>query len=164
MDLSWLPPALFGVLVTFGVTWVQHCWQEKERRRSEKKTRVERRFEEVREFLVSVGELAYQGSMIASWVEHRPSELDRRESLERLKVKTEEVFRSPVAVATGLFAQDERLLGKLFAMLQLIEELYKRAVVCTSAKDRKEVGVLKAGIATLVGEAQELMDTLLDEL
>jgi hypothetical protein len=164
MDWSWLPPLVVGVALSQGVRWIDRWWEDRARKSRDKKARLDGRFEEVRGWLVSAGELANQGSMIAGWVARRPSDLERREWLERARAKIDEVYGSPVAVATGLFAQDERLLGKLYAVSELLEELYKRAAVCASGKDHEDVRVLKARIATLTGEAQELMDGIVDEL
>ena len=168
MDWSWLPPATFGVVVTLVVTWVQDYLQDRRQRSGEKRARAERRLEEVRESLVSVGKLAYEVARVrrwGDWIANGAVGADaRQEWLEELDKKREDMYGSPVAVAFGLFVQDEPLLGKLNAVLEVIDELFKAVLAHTEGGP--EGGVIKVQVALgkRMAEAQERMDRIVDEL
>ena len=168
MDWSWLPPATFGVVVTLVVTWVQDCLQERRRKSSEKRARIEERFREVRSHLLGVGALASGISRVREWEEWAAKGPEgargRQEWLQELEKRRQEVYAGPLVVAPGLFVQDERLLGKLYAIDELTEELFKRALAHAQGGPEEDVSKVKAALAGRMGEAQELMDRMVDEL
>jgi len=168
MEWSWLPPATFGVVVTLVVTWVQDCLQQRRRRSGERRARMEERFQEVRAYLLRVGQLAHEVSEVRrweQWVAQGAEGADARQQwLEELERKREETYASPLAVATGLFVQDERLLGKLSTTLELMDELFRRALAHAQGGPAEDVSKVKAALGGRMGEAQELMDRMVDEL
>jgi hypothetical protein len=168
MDWSWLPPATFGVAVTLVVTWVQDCLLERRRKSGEKRARIEDRFGEVRSFLLGVGELADGISRVREWDEWQAKGAEgaraREQWLKKLEKRRQEVYASPLVVAPGLFVQDEVLIGKLCTIQDLTEELFKRAVAQVQGGPADDVSKLKAALNERIGEAQQLMDRIVQEL
>ncbi len=168
MDWSWLLPALFGVAVTLGVTWLQDWWRDRRRRSAEKRARMERRLDVVREHLVSVGNLAAHIWEIETWndpgAEQRYTDEARRQWFAELDEKRKTVYGSPVGVAWGLFVQDERLLQKLDVIESVMGEWIEWGQRASSGEDVGDVLKLRVALNRSIRDAQEVMDRMVYEL
>jgi hypothetical protein len=165
VDWSWLAPAVFGVVVTLAVSRVQASWQERHRKSSEKRARMQGRFDEVRDFLVMACEVAQTAELGVSGTVP-PTGSEQQAWRHDLTRQLEVVSRNRVAAATGLFVQDSEALAGVEEVGRLVEWLLAEAQKIWRGGEvdpeaaRKRVRRVKR----LSAKVQSRMDELVDGL
>jgi hypothetical protein len=168
MDWSWLPPALFGVLVALGVTWVQHYWEDRRRRSAERRARMEQNFGVLREYIASVSDLAnhlLEGELCReSWDQEPDGSGARREWARQWGEMAHKVLRSPVSTTPGVFVKDDRLLAQLNAIDAVMREWMEWGRRWLSREDSGNGLFLQTRLDAMIVIMQLGMDELVDEL
>lgn len=168
MDLGWLLPAAFGVLVTLGVSWAQIRWQDRSRKVAEQRARAEARFEEVRDYLMIASRLASTievGMVGALEIAGRNVEDMRRRWIVDVTGQLEELSNHRVLAAPELFLDDGEALEKLSELKHLIVEFVHGArQVRDGVSEIHGVEGKRRKVQELSGEIQARMDQLLKKM